>query len=349
MKKPPMRIVIPLFVILAAGVAAGFYFQSREGKPPVLHATGIIDGIEVNLSSKVAGRISRIECNEGDVVKAGQAVITLESEDIKASVEQAMAGVERADAGVKVAEASVENGRATVLAAEAEAKSAESDIEYAGARMEESGRQAERRKELFSKNLISMESRDQVVTEYWANAASYASSKERLNAARARKEVAASQSKAAISQLNASKAAVKEARANLAVSRSKLDDMTIRSPVTGTVIFKSLEKGETVGPGLAILTIVDLNNLYARVDFDETKIGRVVLNGSAKVTVEGVPGKVFGGRIIEVGRHGEFATQRDVVRGREDIRTFRVKVRVDDPSGTLKPGMTVDVEIPGKR
>jgi HlyD family secretion protein len=275
-------------------------------------------------------------------------VITLESDDIKASAEQAMAGVERAKADVKVAEASIENSKANVLAAEAEVKGAVADLEKAGAQKEESRRQADRREDLYNKNLIAKESRDQSVTEYAVNAAAYDSSKEKLNAARSRKDVAASQLNAAISQWNSSKAMLKEAEANRAFFRSKLDDTSIVTPVTGTVIFKALEPGEMVSPGVAVLTIVDLNSLYARVDIDETKIGRVVLNDNAFVRVEGVPGKIFAGRISEIGRYGEFATQRDVVRGREDIKTFRVKVRVDDPTGVLKPGMTVDVEIPGK-
>jgi HlyD family secretion protein len=74
----------------------------------------------------------------------------------------------------------------------------------------------------------------------------------------------------------------------------------------------------------------------------------VVLDGRASVTAEGLPGRVFKGKISEIGRYAEFATQRDVVRGREDIKTFRVKVRVEDPDGLLKPGMTVEVAIPVK-
>ncbi len=348
MKKWTRRVIALIVVFLAVLLAIGVFLLSRNRKPPISHVTGIIDGIEVNLSSKVAGKISRISCNEGDKVQAGQVVITLESDDIKASVEQAMAGVERAKADVKVAEASIENSRANVLAAEAEVKGAAADLERAGAQMEESRRQADRREDLYKKNLIAKESRDQSVTEYAVNVAAYDSSKEKLNAVRSRKDVAASQSNAAISQWNASKAMLKEAEANRAFFRSKLDDTSIVTPVTGTVIFKALETGEMVSPGAAVLTIVDLNSLYARVDIDETKIGRVVLNDKAFIRVEGVPGKTFEGKISEIGRYGEFATQRDVVRGREDIKTFRVKVRVDDPSGMLKPGMTVDVEIPGK-
>lgn len=348
MKKWTKRVIATIVVFIAVFLAIGVSLLSRNRKPPVFHVTGIIDGVEVNLSSKVAGKISRISCNEGDKVQAGQVVITLESDDIKASLEQAMAGVERAKANVKVAEASIENSRANVLAAEAEVKSAAADLEKAGAQMEESRRQADRREDLYKKNLIAKESRDQMVTEHAINVAAYDSSKEKLNAARSRKDVAASQLNAAISQWNSSKAMLKEAEANRAFFRSKRDDTSIVTPVTGTVIFKALETGEMVSPGAAVLTIVDLNSLYARVDIDETKIGRVVLNDKAFVRVEGVPGKTFEGRISEIGRYGEFATQRDVVRGREDIKTFRVKVRVDDPSGTLKPGMTVDVEMPGK-
>ena len=348
MKKWPKRVIALMVVLFSILLAIGVSLLFRDRIPPVFHVTGIIDGIEVNLSSKVAAKISRIACNEGDKVQAGQVVITLESDDIKASLEQAVAGVERARANVKGAEASIENSRANMLAAEAEVKSAAADLEKAGAQMEESRRQAGRREDLYKKELIAKESRDQMVTEQAINVAGYDSSKEKLNAARSRKDVAASQLNASISQWNSAKAMLKEAEANRTFFRSKLDDMSIVTPLTGTVIFKALEMGEMVVPGAAILTIVDLNSLYARVDIDETKIGRVVLNGRAIIRVEGVPGKAFAGRISEIGRRGEFATQRDVVRGREDIKTFRVKVRVDDPSGVLKPGMTVDVEIPWK-
>ena len=347
MKKWTKRVIALIIVFIAVLLAFGVFLLSRNRTPSVLHATGIIDGIEVNLSSKVPGKISRICCNEGDKVQAGQVVVTLESDDIKASLEQAMAGVERADADVKVAEASIGNSQANLFAAEAEVKGAAADLEKAGAQMEESRRQADRREDLYKRNLIAKESRDQSVTEYAVSVATYESSKEKLNAARSRRTAAAGQLDAAVSQRNASKAMRKEAGANRAFFRSKLDDTSIDTPVTGTVIFKALETGEVVSPGATILTIVDLDSLYARVDIDETKIGTVVLNHKAFVRVEGVPGKTFEGKISEIGRYGEFATQRDVVRGREDIKTFRVKVRVDDPSGVLKPGMTVEVEFPG--
>lgn len=57
-------------------------------------------------------------------------------------------------------------------------------------------------------------------------------------------------------------------------------------------------------------------------------------------------GRTFGGRVVEINRYAQFATQTDVTRGRQDIKTFKVRIAVTDQSGYLKPGMTVGVDIP---
>jgi HlyD family secretion protein len=349
MKKETKRILIALLILLAVFVGLYIYYAGKGEVTPAIRVTGIIDGYEVNLASKVAGRISWECCSEGDTVREGETAIRLESEDIRASVEQAAAGVEKADADIRTAEAAVRSAEANMKSAEADAESASADIERAYAQMDESRKEMERAKALYGQEYISKQSFDQSVAAYDMNAAAYKASKEQLNAANERGKAAEAQRGAAVSQRDSSRAAMREAAANLAFYRSKLGDTMITSPVTGTVIYKSLRAGETVSPGVTIMTIVDLNGLYARVDIDETKIGRVVLNGPALVKVDGMPRKVFRGKVAEIGRYAEFATQRDVVRGREDIKTFRVKVRVDDPSGLLKPGMTVEVEIPVKK
>ncbi len=349
MKTRSLRVIVPAIAALALVTAFVVHFLTRSGGVPALRVTGIIDGTEANLSSKVSGRISEIRCREGDRILAGQRVISLESGDVRASVDQAIAGVERARADLKAAEAAVGGSVVNIRSAEADRKSAAADAEKARAQMAESKREAERRRELYGKNLISRESFDQMAAASDADAASYDSAKEKVSAAESREEYAVSQRTAAESRRNSARAALGEASANLAFYRSRLNDTIIATPVTGTVIFKAHEKGETVSPGTAILTVVDLSSLYARIDVDETKIGRVILDGAAFVTVDGVPGKVFKGKVSEIGRYAEFATQRDVIRGREDIKTFRVKVAVEDPSGILKPGMTVEVAIPGKR
>ncbi len=345
--KKSFRVILLFLVLCAAGTLLFFYLRRNKG-PAAIRVTGIIDGVEVNLAPKVAGRISWICCDEGDGVRKGQTVIRLDSQDVRASVEQAEAGVQKADADVKAAEAAVRSAEANVKSAGADTGSARAGVEKASAQMDESGREMERARKLYTKEYVSRESLDQAVAAYDVNAASYKAAREQLNAALERKNAAAAGLSASASQLNSSKAALKEAGANLAFYRSKFNDTVITSPVSGTVIYKSMEAGETVSPGVTIMTLVDLDSLYARVDIDETKIGGIVLHGPAFVRVDGMPGKVFTGKVTEIGRYAEFATQRDVVRGREDIKTFRVKVKVDNPAGLLKPGMTVEVEMPGK-
>jgi HlyD family secretion protein len=343
------RLVILAAAGLIAGVVLYLVYGERGSKESVIRTSGIVEGTEVNLSSKVSGRIQRICCSEGDVIRETQAAITLESDDIRASVEQARAGVERARADIASAESGVENAKAVLQSAEAEIASAEAEVEKSRVQMDELKREMDRAKELSQKGFISQETAEQAIAAYDTAVTSLRAAQARLNASRAARVSAASQVNAARGQVSASLARLKEAEANLAFNESKLRDTVITSPLTGVVVFKALEEGEYATPGTAILTVVDTAGLYVRIDLEETLAAAVALHAQATVTVEGLKGRQFKGRVAEIGRYAEFATQRDVTRGRQDIKTFRVKVRADDPDGLLKPGMTVFVEIEKKR
>jgi multidrug resistance efflux pump len=343
------RLIILAIILLLALTILVLFYTRKEKRSEIIHTTGIVEGVEVNFSTKVSGRISEICCNECDKIKAGQTVIKLESEDLRASVEQAKAGVEREKAEVKVAESAIENSKANIQSAEAEIKSSEADQEKASAEMEEAKRKLDRAKVLYKEELISKESFELATTNYDTAAANYRSSKARLTASYSKRDAALAQLNTSISELNSAKARLKEAEANVLYNQARFADTTITSPISGTVVFKALEKGETVSPGMTVLTIVDMEHLYVRVDLEETLIGAVALNSEALIRADGISGRVFKGKVSELGRYAEFATQRDVTRGRQDIKTFRVKINIGDSAGLLKPGMTVEVEIPQKK
>lgn len=345
MKKRSVLIAIAVLIIIIVFI---FFYFNKGKKAETIKSTGIIEGVEVNLSSKVSGRISFICCDEGDPVKEGEVAIKLESEDLSALVKQASAGVERANAEVKVSESAIGNAQANIVTAETDIKTAESDLEKARVQMELAKSEMDRSNALYKKDFISKESLDLAVTAYNASVADYMSSKSRLASAHSKRNAAVTQLKTAESQLTSAKANIKQSEANLSYNFAKLADTIITSPITGNVVFKALEKGETVSPGMTILTIVDMKDIYARVDIDETLIDNVALNSKAIIRTEGTPERIFKGIVYEIGRYAEFATQRDVTRGRQDIKTFRVKIKLDDTGGALKPGMTVEVEIPRK-
>lgn len=338
-----------LLIIVVVLVIAFYFFYLKQGKKDdAVSASGIVEGIEVNIAPKIPGMISDICCNEGDIIEKGQVIVRLQSDDLKASVEQAVASVERAKAEVKVAEANVEAAKANIQNAEAEIKSSAADVERAQVRLEEAERELNRADSLLKEEIIAKELYDRRLSAYDSAVAELKSSKARLDASYSKKDATAAQSNTFISHLNSSKARLKESMANLSFSKARLNDTIISSPITGTLVYKAFEKGEIVSPGTTILTIVDTNNLYARIDVEETSIGLITLDGKAIVRAEGIPDKAFEGIVSEIGRHAEFATQRDVVRGRQDIKTFRVKIKLPEHGGLLKPGMTVLVEIPKK-
>jgi len=167
-----------------------------------------------------------------------------------------------------------------------------------------------------------------------------------LAAASSKRDATVAQLRTAENQLNSAKASLRQSEATLTYSRAKLAETAIKSPISGIVVFRALEKGETVSPGTTILTIVDVDNLYVRVNIEETMIGGIALNREAVIRTEGAPDRLFKGTVSEIGRYAEFATQKDVARGRQDIKTFKVKIAVPNSGGFLKPGMTVLVEIP---
>lgn len=331
------------FLILTTALI--IFFTGKGRKIEFIKTAGIVEGIEVNISTKVPGRISYICCKEGDAVRKGDRVITLEAKDLRASVKQALAGVEKAKAEVSVSEAAIEGARANITSADAEIKSAIADAEKNRVQMEEAKRQMDRAKALYEREAVSEESRDSAVANYDTAVANYASSKAKLSASYAKRDVAAAQLNTAESQLKYAKAGLRESEADLAYNRARFADTIVKTPISGIVVFKALEKGEMATPGTTILTIVDLNNLYVRVDIEETFVGDIALDSEAIIRTEGAPDRIFKGKVSEVGRYAEFATQRDVLRGRQDIKTFRVKITVNDPTGFLKPGMTVEAKI----
>jgi HlyD family secretion protein len=318
-------------------------------KSESIQTSGTVEGVEVNISATVAGRILRECCKEGDAVREGDTVIELESDELRASVEQALAGVEKAKAEVQVSESAIEGARANLKSAEAEIGNAEAEVETARAEMEEARREVDRLDALFQKGFVPKASLDVAATNHETAVAKSAASKAGLAAAYSKRDAVAAELNTVESQLNSAKAGLEEAEATLSYSQARLAETVIKSPITGTVVFKSLDKGETVSPGVTILTIVDLDDLYVRVDIEETMIGGVSLNGEARIRTEEEPDRVFQGKISEIGSYAEFATQRDVARGRQDIKTFRVKIAVPDSKGYFKPGMTVEVEIPERR
>lgn len=220
-------------------------------------------------------------------------------------------------AQVAQAEANVQRGEAGLVNARAQ-------IEKAKATLEDARRNIDRLSSLREEGLVSDSDWD---------------------SARTRLELAGAELKAAEAEGRSAAAELKQRQANLNLVEIRLKETEIHAPIGGVVTLKAFEAGEMVSPGATILTLIDPNSVWARVNLEEGEVGKVRVGGRAEIFVDSLPSRTFEGKVSEVGAEGGFATQRDVTRGRQDIKTFRVKVRALSPEGLLKPGMTAKVRI----
>ena len=342
--KKAISIISILFIIIL-GLSTYLKLKKPEKPSGCIETTGIVEATEVGLGPKIAGRIDWLCCKEGDAVKAGELAVRLDDKELKARVLQGRKSLKAEEASLNISEANLENARLEIDAVRAEVQTAEAEVARTNALTEDAKKSLQRVSGLFKDGLISEREMDAAKTNYDANNAQLDSVRARKRAADVKLKISLSSIRTSEAQVSSARAKVEESQAALNVLEAQLKDTEIISPIDGVVAYKAFETGEVVNAGSSVYIIHDLKNIWARVDIEETKIGDLRLGNTAKITASAMPDKEFSGEIIEIGREGEFATQRDVTRGRSDIRTFRVKIGISKPDGLLKSGMTVRVRI----
>lgn len=271
-----------------------------------------------DIGSSVMGRLVRLNVKEGDPVRMGQVLAQIDPV-------QASASASAAQARVKAAEADV---RATAEQRQA----ATADVQAARAREQEARESFRRAQDLRKDGLIPESELD----------------KARASAEAAAAQVAAAE--AAVRRLQqageGSERRLAEARAEAARAGDVLAKTEIASPIDGVVTRLPVQEGEMVvigiqnQPGTTLMTVSDLSAIDAEVKVAEADVLRVKLDQPATVTLEALPGVSFPGRVVEIG-----ASALPVTGTGAAAREFRVKVRLDRPDSSLRPGLTCDAEI----
>jgi HlyD family secretion protein len=146
--------------------------------------------------------------------------------------------------------------------------------------------------------------------------------------------------------VEAQRAVVRQAEAQVAQVDAALASSTIEAPFGGVVTVRHREPGEAVSPGLPVLTVVDMNDRWVRIYVREDQIGRVAIGQPAHVRSDSHPGKAYQGRVTFIASEAEF-TPRNVQTAEERVKlVYAVKVAVTgDPARELKPGVPADVTL----
>jgi HlyD family secretion protein len=138
----------------------------------------------------------------------------------------------------------------------------------------------------------------------------------------------------------------RQAQAQLNEQRSYVADFTVRSPIDGRVLTRTVERGERVSEGTPLFTLVDPDRLYVKIYVPEPSIGKIALGQEARVYVDAFPGRPFAARVSRVSQEAEF-TPKNVETREERVKlVFAVEVALaENPDGVLKPGMPADAVV----
>jgi HlyD family secretion protein len=348
--------ILALAVLLLAGVIVGPSLRSWLAAPPpagLLFASGRIEGRITTLTPKTSAWVAALHADEGQAVKAGQVLATLDDqaqrERLRAVEEQVSALAERlraADTQLSMTERQV---ALQIEQAAAAKREAETRAQRARTQALQEQRDAERAALLVSRGLIA-----QQVAEHArlaAEVADHAAAEAAAALEKADKQLALSRLGA--QQLEAMRAEREallrqrmQAQAQLSEQRSHVADFAVRSPIDGRVLTRTVERGERVGDGTPLFTLVDPDRLYVKIYVPEPSIGKVALGQEARVWVDAYPGRPFPARVSRVAQEAEF-TPKNVETREERVKlVFAVEVAlVENPDGVLKPGMPADAAI----
>lgn len=337
-------VIVILIVIISAAI---LYFRLFKEKQAMgyLETTGDVEATEVEVSSRISGRIVWLCCALGDAVRSGAAAVRLDSAELDARHAGAKAAVASANEAVTEAKVLRENAIAALDASKAQSVAAGSEVKRAEALFRDVKVNLKRAEGLFSGGFITKKDMDSAKAQHDALEAQLAAAAAQRRTAEANVRSFAAGIKTADAKIATALSRVNEASAGESASAVALSDTVINAPMDGVIVYKSFEIGETVSPGASIYTINDLSNIWVRVDIEETVIGKVKLGALVQVFINNRLDRPYEARITEIAELGGFATQRDVTRGRRDIKTFRVKAGLIKADGAFKPGMSATVRI----
>jgi multidrug resistance efflux pump len=334
-------------LVLAAGLAgAAYYVYSRP--PSALVLTGIVTTHDVIVSPQIGGKIDQLLVDEGAEVKRDQLVAVIAPDELMAEsafYEQSAAGVK---SQVQESEAALRfQERQTVdqiRQAESTLASTESQVMAASADLENARLTFNRTENLSKQGVVSSQELDQARTAKDAAEAKLDSLKRQVEAQRAAVALArstAEQTALRRSQVVTSQHQQAAANAQRTKADVRLAYTEVKAPVNGIVDTRAVRIGEVVNAGQPLMTLIDPDDLWIRADVEESYIDRIRIGDT--LTVRLPSGDERPGKVFYRGADASFATQRDVSRTKRDIKTFEVRLRVDNRDRRLAVGMTAYV------
>ncbi|WP_369693751.1 HlyD family secretion protein [Flexistipes sinusarabici] len=292
------------------------YYNGDELHRYIASANGRIEATEIDIATKIAGRVKEILVDEGDFVQAGQVLARMDTDVLEAQLKEAKARLKQAKSAVDIA-------NSVIVQRQWEKKAAQAVVEQRQAEVEVSKKRLERSKVLVPRNAVSQQKLED-------DRASFLSAKALLRAAEAdvaRADVAIATAKLQVqkaqSDVNAYKAAIERIQADI-------NDNVLTSPLDGRIQYRVAEPGEVLSPGGVVLNMVDLTDVYMTFFLPTAQAGRVALGTEAHLVLDAIPQYVIPARISFVADVAQFTPKTVETTEERQKLMFRIKARIDE-------------------
>jgi HlyD family secretion protein len=336
------KVAIALAVVVVLGIVVAVSVQqSRKGVAEVqtgkvtkqdlasvVTASGEIKPkTYVNVGANGMGRITRLFVKEGDRVKKGAVLATLDNI--------------QSEADVAATRAAVEASRTDLAANQAALKTSIADVSRAKADAERSELDWKRAQQLYKDELIPKADYDTKKATWESSASNLAQSESRVAQAKAQVESASRR--------------INQQEATLRRASDVLSKTVYSAPFDGVITNLPVREGETVvmgiqnAPGSTLMTLADVSVITAELKVDETDIVNVKLGQSAEVAIDAIPKKKFKGHITEIGNNALLrstgVSTAQTTGGSQEAKDFKVVVTLDEIPENLRPGLSATAKI----
>ncbi|MCH5138132.1 efflux RND transporter periplasmic adaptor subunit [Clostridiaceae bacterium UIB06] len=348
MKRKSIILLIALVLTGSIFTACSSNVQNLTGDKLIkqsnghLTVQGNVETKEININSKIAGKITDIKVKEGDSTKGGQVLITIDNSAYQAKQSQTQAQIDAATGQKKAAEAAKQAAQAVLQKAQNGARPEE--LAQAKAQYDLAQATYDRVKGLYDQNYAAKADLDKVQTQLEVAKQVYDLAK---NGARS-EDIAAAQAQVnqADATIQAYDGQIKQAQGGLSEVQTYINDTTITAPVDGTVTQLNVEVGELVSTGMPLLVLTNTTAPWVECNVKETDLSKVKLNGEVSVKLAAYPNQQFKGKIVRINEKPDFAVKRATNdNGEFDVLSYGVKVELTNMDKPLHAGMTATVDF----
>lgn len=348
-----MKRWLPIVAIVAVALAT-LGMRSWFKRDNTLTASGTLEARNVNVGSKVGGRVDKVNVLEGDHVQSGQVILTFEDSELSAKLLSARGKYEEAKANYeKMLHGSrpedIAEARGTAAYQQHFSDTYRADIERAKADLDNAELNYRRAQQLASSEVVSRQYLDDAENRYKAAQATLASYQHALVAAQG--TIAASDAAKKRAERGSrpediamAKAQMISAEGDLHQAESQWNEREVKSPANAVVEAMDIRPGDLLSANSTVAKLLESDQLYVVVYVPQALIGRVHLGQGAEVRVDAFD-HPFHAAVEQIRQQAEFLPRNVETKDEREHQVVGVKLRVDNPESRLRAGIHADVKF----